>query len=182
MHEFQRNFIKHLQTLFEKDRGARATLRRSLSFELGEYFDAYPYVERFVSQDWHASDAKRKALYLTAGLFAVHPVHHEERSFAEAFGILAKKSQSNSLETRFIALLSTDSEGLAHHLRHAVRLLENGALGFDYIALLNDVMRLLNPWESERSASIKQNWARAFYRAYDSQDNQSGNSIAESNS
>ncbi|PZQ98681.1 MAG: type I-E CRISPR-associated protein Cse2/CasB, partial [Flavobacterium psychrophilum] len=43
MSEFAQSFIAHLQRLQEHDRGAMATLRRSLSFEPGSYPPAYPY-------------------------------------------------------------------------------------------------------------------------------------------
>ena len=100
-----------------------AHLRRSLGFAPGAYPRAYPYVERFVGPDRHANDPWRKALYLAAGLFALHPEHRAGDTLASALGHLARVRESASIEQRFIALLGADPEGLPNLLRQAVSLL-----------------------------------------------------------
>ena len=98
MSEYAQAFINHLIAIKEHDRGAFAHLRRSLGFEPGAYPRAYPYVERFVGVEKHADDPWRKALYLTAGLYAFHPQHSQNTSLAAAFGRLARQRGSASLE------------------------------------------------------------------------------------
>jgi CRISPR system Cascade subunit CasB len=165
MSEFAQSFIAHLQRLQERDRGAMAVLRRSLSFEPGSYPPAYPYVERFVAVERHAQDASRLALYLAAGLYAAHP-HHGARSLAASLGELMRKRESASIEQRFIALLGADAENLAVYLRQIISLLAADDRPLDYSLLLRDLSVWLNPRiDAERRDSVRQRWARDFYRA-----------------
>lgn len=161
-------FVNHLLELAESNRGAMAELRRSLSHEPGAYVGAFPYVERFAGAR-HAQDAYRRALYLIAGLFALHPLHRKGSSFALAYGRLSeqrKSSQkSDGIERRFIALLSADAQSLPAHLRQAVSLLAADDLSFDYVRLLNDLAVWLDPRKLERLDELRQRWAQDFYRA-----------------
>lgn len=164
------SFITHLIGQKERERGAFAHLKRSLSFDPGAYPRAYPYVERFVGAERQADDPWRKALYLTAGLFAFHPQHHADASFAAAFGQLGHTRDSASIEQRFIALLGAEPESLPTLLRQAVSLLAADALGCDFASLLDDLARWLNPYDQEGRDRLRQRWARDFYRAYDGND------------
>lgn len=157
-------FVNHLKALAERDRGSLAALRRSLGFRPGTYAPAFPLVERFVGIDRHAEDPLRKALYAVAGLFALHPADDSERSFAAAFGLLKSKRDSDSIEQRFIAVLSADPENLSHYLRQAVSLLAAEGIALDYAGLLRDLTRWLNPYAQEQRDALRQRWARDFYR------------------
>lgn len=161
-------FVSHLLELAKSNRGAMAELRRSLSHEPGTHVGAFPYVERHAGTR-HAHDAYRKALYLVAGLFALHPEQQGGHSFAAAYGRLGeqrKRSQkSDGIERRFIALLSADADSLPAHLRQAVALLVADDIPFDYVRLLNDVAIWLDPRRLDRLDVIRQRWAQDFYRA-----------------
>lgn len=161
---FAEDFVRHLVSLAEKDRGALAELRRSLSFEPGCYPAAYPYVERFVGPERHAMDPFRKALYLAAGIFARHPEQRAGQSLATAFGQLKIQRDSASIEKRFIALLAADPESLPDHLRHAASLLSAADIPIDYAILLVDLARWLDPYAREKLDEVRQRWARDFYR------------------
>jgi CRISPR system Cascade subunit CasB len=179
MSDHARSFIDYLSALSGRDRGALAVLRRSLTFEPGTYPAAYPYVERFVGADRYADDPRRLALYLTAGLYAMHPKHQVENSFAAAFGNISQRrdrkasaygdsnSRRGSMEQRFIALLSAEPQGLPTILRQATSVAAADGCGFDYIRLLDDLSRWLNPLGFEDRDRLRQRWARDFYRAYD---------------
>ena len=63
-------FIPWLEALAARHPKARADLRRSLAFAPGTYIAAFPYIEPFLLGNpsaWH-----RQAIYLTAGLWALH--------------------------------------------------------------------------------------------------------------
>jgi len=167
MSEPAQSFINHLIGLKERDRGALANLKRSLGFDPGAYERAYPYVERFVGAEKHADDPWRKALYLTAGLYAFHPLHSSNTTLAAAFGRLARERGSASLEHRFIALLGAEPESLPPLLRQAVSLLAADGLGCDYVSLLEDLAHWFNPYDREGRDRLRQRWARDFYRAYE---------------
>lgn len=165
MSEHAQAFVTHLKTLAERDRGALAALRRSLGFTPGTYAPAFPYVERFAGLDQPSSDAYRQALYVTAGLFALQSNHIERTSFAAAYGALMRVRDSGSIERRFIALLAADPENLPDYLRQAVSLLAADGLAFDYVRLLDDLARWLNPYAFEQRDALRQRWARDFYQA-----------------
>lgn len=162
MSNFSESFIEYLRALDQRDRGALAALRRSLGFAPGAYPPAYPVVERFAAKDG-TSEPLRQALYLCAGLFALNPRHQPRRSFADALAQARIDRRSESIERRFIALLSADAETLPTHLRHAVQLLAAGELGFDFASLLDDLAAWLDPWPDGRERA-RQRWARDFYR------------------
>jgi CRISPR system Cascade subunit CasB len=164
MNEHARDFITHLIRLREQDRRAIAVLRRSLSFPPGKYPPAYPYVERFVGADRHEADPFRRALYLVAGLFALHP-HNAPRRLAASLSELMLRRGSDSIEKRFIALLGADADNLEEYLRQIVTLLAADDCGLDYVALLNDLPYWLNPNATEKRDQIRQRWARDFYGA-----------------
>lgn len=161
------SFITYLIGLKDRDRGAFAHLKRSLSFDPGAYPPAYPYVERFVGADIHADGPRRKAMYLTAGLFAHHPQHSEGTSFAAALGRAGRLRESASIEQRFIALLGTEPESLPTLLRQSVSLLAAEGIGYDYVRLLDDLTRWFDPWNLEARDRLRQRWARDFYRTYE---------------
>lgn len=167
MSEYAQSFITHLIGLKDRERGALAHLKRSLGFDPGAYPPAYPYVERFVGADKHADDPRRKALYLTAGLFAFHPLHREGTSFAAALGRVGQQRGSASIEQRFIALLGAEPESLPAMLRQSISLLAADGVGCDYARLLDELARWFDPWNQEARDRLRQRWARDFYRAYD---------------
>lgn len=162
MSEHAERFIEHLSALRERDSGAMAALRHSLTFDPGTYPRAFPYVERFVGADRPANDARRLALYAVAGLFARHP-EQQSRSFAAAFGELMRKRESPSIEQRFIALLEADASNILNYLRQAISLLAAEDIGLDYARLLDDLAVWMNP-NADRDR-LRQRWARDFYRA-----------------
>lgn len=165
MSDFAEKFVHHLQAIAQRDRAALAALRHSLAFAPGSYPPAYPHVERFVAAGKSASDASRLALYVTAGLFAQHPLQGE-RTLAASLGVLMRQRDSASIENRFVALLGADAANLPDYLRQIVSLLAADGLALDYATLLDDLSFWLNPYlDPERRDRIRQRWARDFYRA-----------------
>jgi CRISPR system Cascade subunit CasB len=168
MTDFAQKFVSHLDALSKAQPGAMATLRRSLGFDPGAYPPVYPYVERFVAADRHDQDPQRLALYLLAGLYALHPKQDEWHNLGGSLALsmrIRDQKQGGSIESRFIALLGTDANSLPAHLRQVVSLLAADDLGLNYVALLDDLRfylnNRLNPDVRDR---IRQRWARDFYR------------------
>jgi CRISPR system Cascade subunit CasB len=150
-------FVERLRTLANGDRGALATLRRSLAFDPGTWPAAFRYVEPFLGKDEAAAD-RRRAAYLTAGLFAMHPMQADGVSFGRAFGALARKRKSTSIESRFLALLSADETELPNRLRQAVSLLKSDGVALDWSLLRKN----LSAWNAP-SRYVQQAWARDYY-------------------
>ncbi|GAA5785386.1 CRISPR-associated protein Cse2 [Chitiniphilus shinanonensis] len=168
MSDYAQKFVAQLERLNrpeQRDARALAILRRSLGFPPGSYPAAYPYVEYFIAADAHAQDAQRLALYLTAGLYALHP-HQGAQTLATALGGLMRQRDSSSIERRFIALLSADAENVAIYLRQAISLLAADDVSLDYAVLLQDLCTWLNPRaDADRLDTVRRRWARDFYRA-----------------
>ena len=162
MNGYSDQFFEHLKRLRVRDRGALAILRRSLSFAPGAFPPAYAYVERFVGADRKASDPLRLALYLVAGLYALHP-ETGESTLAVGLAELMIRRDSGSIEGRFLALLEADAENVAEYLRHSVTLFAADNMGIDYAVLLNDLRVWLSPYAAEKRDQIRQKWAREFY-------------------
>lgn len=178
MSDFAEKFIDHLQALQQRDRAAMAILRRSLAFAPGTYPPAYPYVERFVAAGKSAVDAGRLALYVTAGLLALHPAQGAQ-TLSASLGALMRQRDSASIESRFVALLGADAGNLPDYLRQVVSLLAADDLPVNYVALLDDLSLWLNPYlDPERRDRIRQQWARDFYRELDSQSTPENNTSA----
>lgn len=168
MSEYARSYVTYLTALADTNRGALAHLRRSLSFAPGSYPPAFPYVEPFVAADVHAEAAARRALYLTAGLYALHPDHMPGSEFALRFGRLGNIRESTSIEQRFVALLGADPAAVPTMLRQAVTLLCSDRIGFDYAVLLVDLTQWLNEFDHEGHDRLRRRWARQFYRTFES--------------
>lgn len=163
MSDLHTRFIAHLESLKQHDRGALAALRRSLSFSPGTHAPAMPWVEPFAVKDG-TREAQRQALYLVAGLYAAHPRHRSGAALAQGLGLVKIRRGSDSIERRFIALLSADAESLPVHLRHAMALLAAEELPCDYTQLAADLARWLDPWQDDARDRVRQRWAREFYR------------------
>lgn len=153
-------FLKFLESL-RKDRGAMAALRRALTPDSGWRGElrAMRYVEPFLAGD--LSEWYRSSYYLVAGLFALHP-HMGEKTLAQVVGrIWSSKKYPPSLESRFLALLESDTDQLAHRLKMLVQYVASqskGAMGFDYARLLDDVIQWRRP-----DQRVQRRWAREFY-------------------
>lgn len=171
MSEYAERFIDHLRALGEEDAGAMATLRRSTAFEPGRYPSAYPYVERYIGKDWHERDPRRLATYAVAGLYAHLPKHDANITFAGACGRLKRQRTANDhggdgIERRFVSLLNADAENIVQYVRQMLTLMGRDSGGFDYVRLLDDLMRWMNPLpgRGEDRDRLRERWAREFVR------------------
>ena len=178
MSEYAERFIAHLVALYEKDAGAMAALRRSMAFEPGRYPVVYPYVESYIGRDWHERDPRRLATYAVAGLYARHPKHEARYTFAGAFGELMRRRTGDGrggdgIQRRFVSLLNADPENVVDYLRQALSLMAADAGGFDYVRLLDDLVKWMNPYpgRGEDRDRLRERWAREFYRAHEAEDN-----------
>lgn len=164
MSEHSTAFVAHLARIAEHDRGALAALRRSVAFDPGAYPPAYPSVERFSGAAVREDDSRRRALYIVAGLFAMHPRHAVGAPIGTATGVLMRRRASESIEGRFIALLAADPENVHQYLRPLISLLAADGIGVDYASLLDDLTIYVNPFADQRRDTVRQRWARDFYR------------------
>lgn len=150
--------IRYLVDSVAEDRQARAILRRSLAAAPGTYTPAFPYVEPFLGE-LSARDRRRRAAYLVAGGFALHPVHAEGRDLGAAFQWLAARRGTGNIESRWIALLDADDDQLPERWRQGLRLLAADGIGLDWAQTYRD----LSSW-GHPNRFVQQRLARSFYR------------------
>jgi len=154
-------FIEWLEDSSAGNSRVRAVLRRSLAFEPGAFPGAYPYVEPFLKGE--GFEWRRKAYYLTAGLWAHH--WREGRngvptSVGKACAHYKTASKSESTELRFINLLDADMDQLPYRLRQMVALLKDQNLDFE------DLLKSILDWNNDQKKA-QNAWARDFYRNLD---------------
>lgn len=164
MKDLKDEFIRHLADLKRNNPGAIAKLRFSLDFPIGNYPPAFPYVEPFLRFTRDEPDALRLALYLTAGLFGVHP-KMSTRSLANNCGRLISKQEHSILEKRFLSLLEAQTDQLALSLRRLVVALAKEDLGIDYYSLLKDLTLWMDPLAIEARGQIHFRWLQELYSA-----------------
>lgn len=153
---FHERFAAYLARRIEESTRPRAVLRRSLAFPPGTWPESFPYVEPFVAT---ADKWTREAAYLVAGLYAASGVSAGSGNMGAAAFRLRVRTESDSVEARFLALLDADEEQLPHRLRQMVTLMSGQDIAPDWAMLFRDLTR----WNDPRRR-VQENWAREYYR------------------
>jgi len=156
-------FVSFLNRLLaEGDRGALAALRRGLGKKPGTSAEMHRYVAPFISEK--TSAWRSDCLYICAALYAewhqgrTTAAVDEPSDLGSSFRRLAIKSDSESLEKRFEALLACHCEELHVHLRHAVSLLRSKDVSLDWGQLLYHITN----WNHMRRW-VQRQWAQSFW-------------------
>lgn len=140
-----------------QDRAALAHLRRGLGRRPGESMEMYPYVGRFITEK--TNTAHDRAVFLTAALFADYSdARPNIGDLGSSVKELTKKTESESIERRFVALLDADAEYLPYYLRQMIGLLRANDIPVNWNELFKDI----RSWASE-SRYVQKKWARSFW-------------------
>lgn len=140
-----------------ESRQALARLRRSFA---GPRQEAEAYDLVFAHDP---PQAEQHVWLLVAGLFALHPLHRPRRSLGAAMSVLTQR-RGESVNRRFVQLVSVDRPGLPHYLRQAVQLLRTESVPLDYEQLLTDLLKLLRDNSPDDDAyRVRLGWARDFH-------------------
>jgi CRISPR type I-E-associated protein CasB/Cse2 len=150
-----------------ESRAALAELRRGLTEPLRIARHVVPYLP-----EGRFSPDRETWLYFIASLFALHRNHADGVSLGSAFRHM--KGDSDSIEGRFLALLSAKPDHLDTHLRHAIRLLASRGVPLDWYRLANDIVH----WDDEGKRKQHQ-LARDFYRTVAAEESTDDNSESE---
>jgi CRISPR type I-E-associated protein CasB/Cse2 len=137
----------------DEDRATLAKLRRGLGKDpavvlasVGWLFGGVPDSRRHLD-----------AACLVASLFAAHPQPGGTGDLGEAFRRI--RTDGDSTERRFAALLDSNPDELAARLRHAVSLLRAKEVAVDWSQLLKDVLA----WDY-RGRPVQRRWSRSFWQ------------------
>lgn len=170
-------FINYLYSLAaEQKRGALAELRRGLARPPATAPVMFPYVARWVPEDFRYT-WREKVYYLVAALFAYYQSGSGEESKQKlvkgnlgdhCLSAVQKSAQSASFEMRFASLLRANPEDLPVLLRQILSLLKSADVAINWDRLFYDICR----WNSE-SQYIQRQWANSFwgYRQTEKEDN-----------
>jgi len=150
------------------DRGALAALRTGLGKPPGAAARMLPIVAPFLASD---EGPDTRAAFITAALFAKHPMHAGIGSIGASLWKATKREKVNpegkhgeaGVEARFAAALDADPEDLPRHLDGLVSLCESAGVPIDWHRFHRDVRGLLGQNE-EYQISIRTRWAREFWR------------------
>ena len=124
----------------------------------------FPYVIQWCGA---LSESRQNDFFLVAALFASHqgitPPHPAisdrlRNSLGASYQILSIRTESGSIEKRFVALLNASRTELDDHLRHAIKLMKANNVGVDWAQLLHD----LNGWNWP-SRAIQRRWASGYW-------------------
>ena len=168
----QKKFIGYLLNLAKdgrEDRGALADLRSGLGKEPGQMARVHRHVVPYLPVQRYND----RWYYVTATLFGSFPQHKEEwrdlpngkrmrlRTLGKAFRPLREKS--DSMKSRFVALLNAHPDDLDDHLRHVVSLLKSNEQPLDWFRLFDDLLQWDHP-----EGHVQLKWARDFYKSNNS--------------
>jgi len=146
----QHRLIRHLYELAERDdRASLAALRDGLRPDRS--WAALRIVVPRVQSRFAEDDA-----LLIGALFGLYP-EKGSTSLASALRRVLDRTQSESIERRFEAMLGASKADLPDHLRHAVALIRGSAppIGLDWGRLYADLRR----W----TPMTRRRWAREFW-------------------
>ena len=153
----QNAFVAYLLGLAQREnRGALAALRRGLGKPPGTAHEMHPYVAPWLSSGMHRWE--EDAHYTVAALFGSHPEHAAIGNMGATFRRITSQTESESIEKRFIALLSCHGDDLPQQLRQAVSLARSKDVPVDYSQLLRDIRYWGHP-----DRFVQREWARAFW-------------------
>ena len=160
LEDYASAFIGHLEQLEQQDdRGALATLRRSL-VDPGNNFSAFPIIGSFFPPDIKPWELER--LLVVAGLYAIHQSNMADgKSLGHSLRRLrtaVTDQDHHSLDLLVSALLNAEEEDLSIRLRHVVSRLASKDIAIDYAQLLRDV----RAWSNSRRY-VQRKWAHDYW-------------------
>jgi len=149
------SFVAHLGSLARrKDRRALAVLRKGLAAAPGMDPICYPYVFPIIPSD--LAPWKQRLAFTIASLFALHPESTDRGNLGTSFHQIGKPSES--IEKRFVALLSCHRDDLAHHLRQAISLLRSKEVRVNWLQLVRDI----ESWNRDDRV-VQRRWAAEYW-------------------
>lgn len=149
------HYLKRTADSVSQSRAALAELRRGLSGSPRDQLVVGKHVVPFLGE---MTQPDEEWFYLTAALFAGHPLYAKSVSLGKAFRQI--KDDSGSTEKRFLNLLAAEPKQLRPLLRQAVALLavSRRPVGVDWKMLLEDLLR----WD-QMELPVQNRWARDFF-------------------
>lgn len=146
--------IRYLKSLVEKDdRAALAALRRGLGKAPGTEAEMYRYIVPLLPENTYQN--QEMAFYLIASLFASHPVSTKKGNLGNHLAQIRGDNNTDALERRFTALLSSHPDDLPDYLRQTISLLKSKDVSVNWDQLLKDLL-----WWNDKT---RKSWATAFW-------------------
>jgi CRISPR system Cascade subunit CasB len=150
-------FIEYLERLRDNDdRKALAILRRGLNGSQRTRLEMYPYAINFLRE---GATAWEEEVHLTvASLFATHPMPGGNGDMGSVLKEVSSRSDSESVEGRFMALLRAPGENALDHLKQCVSLARSKEVPIDWDRLYRDLL-----WWNSESMNVQRRWASSYW-------------------
>lgn len=160
-----------LELVQRQDRGTLAALRSGVGKPPGEAVRMFPHVARFLRAG--GADAPQvRATFLTASLFATHPLHAKIGNLGASLrAAVRQKHGEEGVTARLVAALDADPEDLSRHLTGLVGLCESAGVPIDWTRFYWDVYYLVQP-HSDRRNEVRLEWARSFWAPQQADENE----------
>ena len=150
-------FVEYLQKLRDRDdRAALASLRKGVGKPPGTVVEMFRYVVPFTGEKTTRWDQDMH--FIVGSLFALHPLKGGSGNFGNVFRRIKGKTDSDSVEGRFMALLNCHEDQLQNHLRHAVSLAKSKDVPVNW----NELFRELRSWRHP-DRWVQRRWAESFW-------------------
>lgn len=150
-------FIAHLERLRDSDdRKALAILRRGLNDSPRARLEMYPYVIMFLRNE--ASKWEEDVLFTIASLFSSHPSPGGVGDMGTVLSEVRRRTGSDSIEGRFLALLRAPSENVLDHLKQSISLAKSNEVSIEWDRLYRDLL-----WWNSEKMNIQKKWASSFW-------------------
>ena len=150
-------FLEYLTKLRDRDdRAALAALRKGVGKPPGTVVEMFRYVVPFTGG--RSSRWDQNAHFILGSLFALHPQKGGRGNMGEVFRRIKGKTDSESVEGRFMALLNCHEDLLQNHLRHAVSLARSKEVPVNWDELFKDLRNWKHPdrW-------VQRKWAESYW-------------------
>ena len=157
------DFINHLELLVKnKNRAALAHLRSGLRRKDSRSMEMYPVIGRFLAEK--PNRHYENAVFIVAALFAYYPdAKTNHGNLGASLRELSEKSESKSIEKRFVALLNAEVDELPDYLRQIVGLLKSKEIAVNWEQLFKDIRYWEANDENSKYESVRKKWARSFW-------------------
>ena len=161
----QNAYLQHLQELADPstpDRGSLAALRRGLGQPPGSVPEMATHVVPYLPDgQWTWRNQTYFVLASLFGLFHTPPRRIPgpvPQNMGDTLRSIGDKTDSHSIEGRFMAMLKSHRDDLPNHLRHAVDLASGKEIAINWEQLLKD----MNNWDHP-DQFVQRNWSRGFW-------------------
>ena len=161
--------IHYLKDRYEKkDRATLATLRNGLREKDCRSMEMYQFLGKFLSDS--TSQNYEDAVFIVSALFASYSqAKNVKGNLGDSLREYQRKTESESVEKRFVSLLNAERDELSTYLRNIINLLKSQEIGVNWEKLFNDIQQ----WNTD-NRFVQTRLARSFWGNINTENTEKG--------